>query len=222
MSVKFIKTTGMLTCLALSTSSCILYVDANEHQSSSSKYTESKKIFGPIHIRNNQRTGNISNINGSIKLGDKVQAEALSTVNGNIKIGNNTRIDSANTVNGNIHGAKNLTAEGSLTTVNGGVRLQIGSDIHGRVKTVNGNISLSGVTVGGNLNTVNGNIVLKNNSQVKGDIIMGSPEKSKGYTSLPKLEITQGSKISGEIILYREVDLQIYDPDIKQRIKYAF
>ena len=79
------------------------------------------------------------------------------------------------------------------------------------VSNVNGEIQLSAAEVGGNLSTVSGDVWLNDGSTVKGDLIV---EKNSGWSwgsnkRKPKIVIGPGSKVGGEIVLEREVELYI-------------
>lgn len=148
---------------------------------------------------------------GNIEVKQGQTAGHLDVVNGNIEVADNARIKTAETTNGNIEiGESSYTS--SLETINGNITLGSRANTNGDISTVNGNITLNpDVIVFGSLSTHNGDVTLKRDVRVEGDIVFESSSWT-GFSDAqrkPVLRIEQGAKLSGEIILYNLVELQL-------------
>jgi len=142
-------------------------------------------------------------LNKSIKIDAGSQSGGQSSVNGSISVGEGAVIDgSLETVNGSIRVDENVTLNISLAT---------GTRVADDVSNVNGDISLTGAEVGGNLSTVNGDVSLTDGSTVHGDLIVEKPGGWgwKNDKRKPRVTIGQNSRVLGNIVLEREVELYI-------------
>ena len=151
------------------------------------------------------------NMNKSIKVDAGSNTGGQSSVNGNIFVGAGSVIDgSLETVNGSIRVEEDVTLK-DAGTVNGTISLVAGSKVADDVSNVNGEISLSGAEIGGNLSTVNGDVSLDDGSTLRGDLIVEKPGGWHIGKRKPKVTIGQNSRVLGNIVLKREVELYISD-----------
>lgn len=157
-------------------------------------------------------TGNLSTVNGRVRVDSDATVEDVSTVNGGLRIDSGTKTENLSTVNGAINVAENVTVDGEIEAVNGQIDLGTGSNVLRSVSNVNGEIELRASTVGGDVSTVSGDIALSNQAEVMGDIIV---EKPNGWnwdskkSRVPEVVIGPGSKVHGEIRVERVVSLYI-------------
>ena len=150
-------------------------------------------------------------MNGSIRIDEDVTLEDAETVNGTIRIASGSSADDVSSVNGSIRLGENVTVGGEIDVVNGKISLDSGTRVTDGVSNVNGEITLSGAEVGGNLSTVNGDVSLSDGATLRGDLIV---EKPGGWDwnenkRKPKIVIGPNSKVLGNIVLEREVELFI-------------
>ncbi len=157
-------------------------------------------------------TGDLSTVNGRIRVDSNARVEDVSTVNGGLRIDSGVTADDLGTVNGSIQVAENVTINGEIEAVNGGIGVGKGSKVRHSVSNVNGEIELVAAQVGGDLSTVSGDIELSDGAVVKGDIVV---EKTGGWhwggknSRIPRIVIGPGSRVHGNIRVEREVELFI-------------
>ena len=157
-------------------------------------------------------TGNLKTVNGTIRVDDGATIEKASTVNGGVRVSDRVRCESLSTVNGSVKVGEGATVDGGLSAVNGRIMVRNGSGVADDVTNVNGEIELTGAEVGGNIETVNGDISLKDQSVVKGNILVEKPNSwgwGKSKSRKPRIVIGPGSVVEGKIDLEREVELFI-------------
>ncbi len=153
--------------------------------------------------------GSIETVNGTIRIDDNVQLRDVGTVNGSIRVGNGLIADDVESVNGSIRIGENAVISGEVSAVNGKIEVGPGGSVSGDVGNVNGELKVVGSEVGGDVSTVSGDIWITENATVRGDVII---ERSRGWGSRrkkPKVVIGPGSRVLGEIIAEREIDLFI-------------
>jgi DUF4097 and DUF4098 domain-containing protein YvlB len=174
------------------------------------------RVMGGIQIDARDNAGDLSAVNGGIDIGRGANTGDIETVNGGIDISDEAVVDSASTVNGGIDVGNHVTVRGSLETVNGGIQINSGSTIQHSVETVNGRIRLSNTQVGEYVATVNGDLILRDESVVDGDLILGG--RSSWFnrffnwsSSKSDLIIDASSTVRGDIHLYEEYNLRIDD-----------
>lgn len=155
--------------------------------------------------------GSLETVNGSIRVEEDVTLKDAETVNGTIRIASGSSAEGVSSVNGSIRLAENVNITGEIQVVNGNISLVAGSKVADDVSNVNGEISLSGAEVGGNLSTVNGDVSLDDGSTLRGDLIVEKPGGWNIGKSKPKVTIGQNSRVLGNIVLKREVELYISD-----------
>lgn len=188
---KNLVTIAMTAMLIVGLSGCAINVgnqDARGGQNASA-------TFGNISVADGQSAGRLESTNGNVEIGANAKVKVVDVVNGNIEVDSFTHAKSLATVNGNIMATNNVTTVGDVKTVNGNIDFQQNAEI------------------GGNIETVNGDIILGRDSQVLGDIIFN---QSGGYffgknDKTPKLKLSEGVVIRGQIHLYREVNLTLPD-----------
>ena len=170
-------------------------------------------VNGSITVGDNARvTGNLSTVNGAIRIGADSTIEDASTVNGGLRVSNNTKTEDLETINGGIKIAENVIVDGEVSAVNGQISVGKGSSVASHLSNVNGDISLTGSTVGRDVSTVNGDISVMDGAVIRGDL---SVEEPHGFnmggrnTRKPTVIIGPGSRVEGKIILEREVKLYI-------------
>lgn len=155
--------------------------------------------------------GSLETVNGSIRVDDNVRLKDAETVNGTIRIGSGASTDDISSVNGSIRLGQNVTVGGEIEVVNGKISLDTGTRVTDGVSNVNGEIVLAGARVGGNLSTVNGDVTVTEGSTLEGDLIVDKPGGWSNDRRKPKVIIGPNSKVLGELVLRREVELYLHD-----------
>ena len=155
--------------------------------------------------------GSLETVNGSIRVEEDVTLKDAETVNGTIRIASGSSAMDVSSVNGSIRLGENVSVTGEIEVVNGTISVAAGSKVADDVSNVNGQISLSGAEVGGNLSTVNGDVLLDAGSTLRGDLIVEKPGGWHIGKRKPKVTIGQNSRVVGNIVLKREVELYISD-----------
>lgn len=219
-SLKTISRAIIATSTMLVLSGCIIHVGGGSNDTSDGNSVSS--VFGGLEVSQGKHVSNVSSVNGSIELHDDVTARTVDTVNGSIEMGDYVTVENASTVNGDIEAGHHFSSAGFVKTVNGDISLQHSSKVAQEVETINGEIKLNGVVVEGSVHTHNGDILLTNNTQVLGDIIFHKNNRNNNDHSVPTLSIKQGATVAGQIILYREVELNIDDAQLLNKVKFQF
>ncbi len=155
--------------------------------------------------------GSLETVNGTIRVEDKARIEQAQTVNGSIRLGAGVTADRISSVNGSIDVGENGELEG-ISVVNGRINVEAGTTVSRDVGNVNGEIEVRGAEIGGDLSTVNGDVSLSGNAVLQGDLTVEKPD-SFGWNDderrKPKIIVGPGSKVEGDIVLEREVELYI-------------
>lgn len=155
-------------------------------------------------------TGELSTVNGGIRIGKGARTGDISTVNGEIEVAEAAVIAAAQTVNGSVELDRGARAEGDIGTVNGSVSLYPGSEVTGGVSAVNGGLKLRGATVLGGLSNVNGGMLVTEGSRVKGGLVVERPSgRLEGEP--PRIVIGPDSVIEGRLRFERPVRLYIHE-----------
>ncbi|MCX6553630.1 MAG: hypothetical protein NTZ12_01235 [Candidatus Aminicenantes bacterium] len=179
-----------------------------------------------IHVRDGERGGGLTSVNGSIQVGTRCRIEGdCQTVNGSIQVGDASLVRDLDTVNGRISLAANVVVDGNATTVNGSIVCGAGSKVHGRVTTVNGRIELKNSEVDDEVSTVNGDVLLLAKSLVRGDIVIKGSHGHLFDHSHIDIRISEGSVVEGGILVNDpDVEVKVYlskDSTVKGKIKNA-
>ncbi len=153
--------------------------------------------------------GDVSSVNGSIRIDEGATVADAETVNGGLRVADNVRSKSLSTVNGSIDVARDVTVEGDVTAVNGRITVGGGSKVAADLGNVNGDIELERSEVGGDVSTTNGDVELADGAVIAGDLIVEKPGGWNNSKGMPRIVIGPGSRIEGVIRLEREVKLYI-------------
>jgi len=213
----FLATTVLLIITGCST----VHVRAN----STGENRDHSSVFGGVTIDPGAVVRDVSSVNGGIELKHQSSARVVDVVNGGVDIGDNVKVKRVETVNGGIDAGEKLTVEETLETVNGQINVGTGSHIGQHIVTVNGDVNLNGVTVERDLKTHNGDVSLKNGTLIKGNLVI---EKSGSWAiwgindEKLLIEIDSDSKIEGDILLYKPVNLAIDDEAQIGEIKHLY
>ena len=157
-------------------------------------------------------SGSLSTVNGTIRINDNVRLDDAETVNGALRLGNDVTASDLDTVNGSIRVGERGTIEGGIDAVNGSIKAYPGTVVGRGVSNVNGEIELTGAEVGGNVSTVNGDILLDDGAAVLGDVVIEKPNQwnwGSRKSKKPKVIIGPGSRVDGDIVAEREIELYI-------------
>jgi hypothetical protein len=159
-------------------------------------------INSPVVVPDGEsRVGLLTTVNGDVTIGKDCTIEGSSTtVNGSINVGDGSIVEDLNAVNGLIRVGKGVSVQGNIESVNGLVELGAESEVSGNVGTVNGAIELD---------TVNGDIELRNNSVVKGDVVIKDKADISKRQSPIEIKVTGGSIIEGDVVVKRNVDVRL-------------
>ena len=154
----------------------------------------------------------LSTVNGRISIGDDaiVNGDAK-TVNGRVEVGRNVQVESVATVNGRVEIGEDTIVDGDVDSVNGRVRMEFGSRAR-TVGTVNGPVELNGAEVERDVTTYNGDVILRQGSEVGGDIRIEKVKGSKHDRREPlKIYIEDGSSVGGDVIVEDErMKVEVY------------
>ena len=148
------------------------------------------KVNGTIRVEAGQAAGDVGTVNGSVTIEDGASAQEVETVNGSVTLGDRATVQQIETVNGGIRMGAETRAE-SIDTVNGSLKLGPGAQISGDVEAVNGSISLAkGSDIRGRLENVNGRMELESAH------VGGGLETTNG-----SITVGRGSRIEGGILV---------------------
>lgn len=212
---------GFMVCFVtvIMLSGCIVHVGANSGSAEFEFDSDYSSVNKSLTISSGKHVGDASSVNGRLTIEDDVVAEDISSVNGSLKIGKNVRADEVSTVNGKLRADENLFVKGDVSSVNGSISLSSDSTVEGNVETVNGRIGLDSVMVQENIETVNGSIYLSGKTVVEGDIIYAENNNNRQYKGrYPELKVDEDVRITGNIILYRPVDLFLENKDLEDKL----
>ena len=208
--------------LLLSTSGCIIHVGGHNDGANNS-HGDISSVLGDLEVDADRTVNDVSTVNGTITINDNVQASELDTVNGSITIAKNVSIHEASTVNGDIDAESNLVVRNGLSTVNGDITLGAKANIGSDISTVNGDISLKNAQVKGDIETKNGDISLLDATRVDGDIVFQARDEKRWFSGeLPTLTIEANSMVQGKIKLYRQVILEIDNPEMLAKVERLY
>jgi DUF4097 and DUF4098 domain-containing protein YvlB len=154
-------------------------------------------------------TGEVSSVNGSIRIEEGATIADAETVNGGLRVADKVRSRNLSTVNGSIDVAKDVAVDGEVSAVNGRITIGGGSKVAKNLGNVNGDIELEGSEVGGDVSTVSGDIELADGAVVMGDVVVEKPSGRNSNNRTPRVVIGPGSRVEGVLRLEREVKLYI-------------
>jgi DUF4097 and DUF4098 domain-containing protein YvlB len=174
---------------------------------------ESHTVNGSVHVKADQKKGELSTVNGSIHIDDNASVAGAQTVNGSIGLGAHATADSAHTVNGSITLAAGASVLHAVSAVNGALTLHSGADVAGTLSNVNGHIVLEAAHVGGGIKTVNGDIDVGSSSHVEGGIFVDKDSNEFLWffhwssSNIPRVVIGPGAEVQGNLRFKRHVRL---------------
>jgi hypothetical protein len=200
---------------------------------------------GSIGIGSGCQVERVSTRNGSIRIGSDCQAGGLDSRNGQISVASGSRIErvvsrngaivlgdqvtvdgTARTRNGGVQVGANTEVGGNVVTRNGRIALAPGSQVSGKVATRNGNIHLDGALIGQDLETMSGEVMLRNVSQVDGDLVIDLEEatasqrgflwfgRSANFPDVGSVHILEGSQLGGDLVIQLPADYDGKLPEV--------
>lgn len=172
------------------------------------------KVNSSISADAGQPYGDLTTVNGAIRVGDRAVIQNAETVNGSIRVEDDVRSGGLSTVNGSIQVGLRARIDGDVETVNGGVFIDRGGSVSRGVATVNGAIGLVDTDLGSGIETVNGDITVGVGSHVKGGIHIEKPGKNWGLRigkqKVPRVVIGPNAVVEGALVFEREVTLHVH------------
>jgi DUF4097 and DUF4098 domain-containing protein YvlB len=171
------------------------------------------KVNGSVRVEAGRQAGSVSTVNGSVTIGAGARTEDVETVNGSVRIDERAVVDDVETVNGGITAASGVEVRGELETVNGSITLRDGVRVAGGLENVNGDMLLEGTEVRQGIETVNGDIRLAAGTRVLGGIHVEENRSQSWFGKRsdrnPRITIEQGAVVQGALHFEREVDLYV-------------
>jgi hypothetical protein len=171
------------------------------------------KVNGSVRVEAGQQAGSISTVNGSVTIGAAARTEEVETVNGSVRIEDRAVVDEVETVNGGITAASGVEVRGDLETVNGSITLREGVRVGGGLENVNGDMLLEGAEVQQGIETTNGDIRLAAGTRLLGGIHVEESRSQSWFGKRsdrnPRISIEQGAVVQGPLHFEREVDLYV-------------
>ncbi len=156
-----------------------------------------------------KKSGGCQTVNGSIHIGrDCIVRGACRTVNGGIHVGDNSVMGTLQSVNGIIKIQKNVEIKGDVESVNGAIKTDKNVVVNGEIETVNGGIKISKTTVKGIITTFNGNIHLGDHSVAQRNIIIRDNHGKSNRTKPLEIVIKDNSVVKGDIIV-KDADIKV-------------
>ena len=175
--------------------------------------TATSKVMGNIEVGAGERPGDVSTVNGSIRIRENAVVATAHTVNGNISLDPRASAAELKTVNGSIELAPGARVSREVLTVNGGLSLADGADVAGQLRNVNGPIRVGAAHVGAGIDTVSGGIELGPDAQVDGGIHVHKDNSVLSWSSshVPRVVVGPGSRVGGTLNFERKVLLYVSD-----------
>ncbi len=155
----------------------------------------------------------VSTVNGSIRVGPNAVVGDVETVNGSVKFGDYAKAENVSTVNGSIRMPEGVEVRSNVETVNGSIKLGSSGRVGGGLENVNGSIQLTSATVGGSVITYAGDMFITDGSTVGGDVKVKKPRNNGwkwGKQKTPEIVIGPNSRVQGNLVFEREVDLYVH------------
>lgn len=152
--------------------------------------------------------GEITTVNGSVKLASRGQADDITTVNGKIELAAEAVTGSLETVNGSIQVGERCAIDGGVETVNGRITLGAETVVSGKVSAINGQLMIRGAEVG-RLENVNGGMVLESGTVVNGELRVRKPRMADEEPVT--IEIHADVRVVGPLVFERPVTLRVHE-----------
>jgi hypothetical protein len=144
------------------------------------------KVNGSVRVESGQTADDVSTVNGSVTIEEGATAADVDTVNGSVTIQRDATVQDAESVNGGISLGPDAKAA-NVETVNGTLKLAEGAQVSGNVSAVNGSAQLArGSDIRGSLSNVNGKMTITaahvggGLRTVNGDIDVGGDSRIEG------------------------------------------
>lgn len=169
------------------------------------------KINGTVRVAAGEQAGDISTINGAIRIADDATIKEATAVNGAIELGSRAQAAAVDTVNGTISLGADSRVSGEVNAVNGSIRLERNAEVAGRVQNVNGTIVLDAARVAAGIGTVSGNITVGADSQVSGGILVEKDRSWFSKSRAPVVVIGPRAVVQGTLEFRRDVVLKVSD-----------
>jgi cytoskeletal protein CcmA (bactofilin family) len=176
--------------------------------------TATSRVMGDIDVAAGQHTGDVSTVNGSIRIRENAVVATAHTVNGSISLDSQATAAELKTVNGSIRLEPRARVSGNVNTVNGRLSLADGAEVGGQLGNVNGPIRVAAAQVGGGVDTVSGGIELGSDAHVDGGIHV---RKETGVSfhlfseGIPHIVVGPRSVVTGALNFERPVKLYVSD-----------
>ena len=172
-----------------------------------------KSVNGSVNGTAGETYGELSAVNGNVRVGRGTTADEAKTVNGGITVEDEAKLGEVSTVNGSLRIGEGVTIERTASTVNGHVALGKRTRVKGDVSTVSGEIEIHGAEVGGKLTTRNGDIDLTDGARVLGGILVKKNNVNSWFSGdksdPPTVHICSTCVVEGELRFERPVELRV-------------
>jgi DUF4097 and DUF4098 domain-containing protein YvlB len=167
------------------------------------------RALGSIDVPEGQTAGDLSAINGGVRVGSAAHVGAVDSVNGALHLGANAEAASMSTVNGSVRLDENARVAGKVSNVNGSLSLSAGADVHGSVENVNGSVRIDGAHVAGAVVGSSTSIDIEHAARLDNGIHI--KRSGHGSDMPPRIVIGPGAVVSGKLQFDRKVTLYVSD-----------
>lgn len=167
------------------------------------------KVNGSIRIEADTRNGDVSTVNGSVRIGARAEVGRVSTVNGSVELADGVHAASIDTVNGRGTLGRDVQVAGAVGTVNGAIELGDGSAVGATLSTVNGGIRIGAAQVVGQIRTVGGDVEIGAGARAEGGLLIDRPRGLFNSSRKPRVVIGPNAEVRGTLEFRREVDLYV-------------
>ena len=171
------------------------------------------KVVGSIDIDPGGHAGDLSTMNGSVRIGANAVVGRAHAVNGSVHLDSHASAAELDTVNGAVRVEGGGRVTGDVTTVNGRLSIENGADVSGDVHNINGGIHVAAAHVGGSIGTVAGSIELGPDAHVDGGVVI-KEDSGHHFVSedhIPHVVIAPGTIVKGRLRFERKVVLYVSD-----------
>ena len=173
--------------------------------------SKASSVNGSVTVGDNAIVnGKVSTVNGSIKVGDGARVKLVKTTNGSLRLSERVEAAELKTTNGKILVGNGSSIRGDVGTTNGSIELDDGCTVGGALRNTNGDIELEGSEVAGDVSTVNGDVEIYQ-TVLKSDLVVRKPGGWNMSKRKPRVVIGPGSRVEGDLVLERKVELFISD-----------
>ena len=175
--------------------------------------TATSRVMGDIDVAAGQHSGDVSTVNGSIRIRENAVVATAHTVNGSISLDSHASAAELKTVNGSIRLEPRARVSGNVNTVNGGLSLADGAEVDGQLGNVNGRIRVAAARVGGGVDTVSGGIELGPGASVEGGLHVHENHSllSSLGGDVPRIVVGPRSRVGGTLNFEHKVLLYVSD-----------